>query len=162
MLGCRARAGAPTGVPGGAGPDGHPRLCCAGGWGNPQLRNDFPPCGIRPNYFVHLAQEARTWRAPSRGLRASCPRVCSRPVPCAGDRWTTPDTAHKAPVRAKPNPRDHEKSHPKVAFADRSAAISRSSWPRSPSWPVCRGRSRRTSGAGCGSRCSTRVPTRPR
>ena len=39
--------------------------------------------------------------------------------------------------------------------------ISRSSWRRSPNSPTCRGKSQRTWGAGCGNRCSRRVPTRP-
>jgi len=36
----------------------------------------------------------------------------------------------------------------------------RSSLRRSPSWPGCSGRSRRTWAAGCGSRCSRRAPRR--
>jgi hypothetical protein len=40
--------------------------------------------------------------------------------------------------------------------------IRRSSWPRSPSSPACRGRFRQTLDAYCGSRCNKRVPRRPR
>ncbi len=104
-----------------------------------------------------------TFHRMNNGGSRARPRICAvgsvdRPNPCMAPRNMEPGALSVRPHCGRVNSTKKGGSRP--PFMREGERLRRSSPRRNPSSRATPGRSRRTSDAGCGGRCNTRVPTR--